>query len=173
MGRKELRCPEAPLGRESESSLWSHSDTEDTVSFVGEGRGHDQSNGLDRLSIQFIYILIFFDAVFLTGSTMQNQTQRLTPGSMNSVKVPVSCSTSFRVSAKAHPDTEILRISLSIILMKRFCSPFWAHKATFFFGSEAFGKHLEGWGPGVARQLGLLEPTRVARWLCGSENSTD
>lgn len=26
---------------------------------------------------------------------------------------------------------------------------------------------------GVARQLGLLEPTRVAEWLCGSENSID
>lgn len=109
----------------TELSLWSHSNAESTVNFVGERRGHDQSKGLDKLGVQLTCIFIFFDHLtwFSTGSMMQNQTQQFTPDSMNSGRVPVSCSTSFCVSAKAHPDTEIFRISLSIILMKHFCFP--------------------------------------------------
>lgn len=95
-----------------------------TVSFVGERRGHDLSNQLGKLGVQLTCIFIFSDPMFFAGSMMQNQAQWLTPGSMNSGRVPVSCSTSFCASAKAHPDTEIFRISLSIILMKRFCFPF-------------------------------------------------
>lgn len=65
-----------------------------------------------------------FDPMFFTGSMVQNQTQWFTPRSMNSGRVPVSCPTSCCATAKAHPDTEIARISLSIILMTRFCFSF-------------------------------------------------
>lgn len=168
MGRKELRHHEAPPGRDWVISV-KPLRQESTVSFVGERRGHDPSNRLDKLGVEFMCILIFSDPMFSAGSMMQNQTQWLTPGSMNSGRVPVSCSTSFCVSAKAHPDREIFRISLSIILVKCFCFPLWAYTATFVVsGNEAFGKHLEGWGTGccqAAWPAWTSQDCRVALWV--------
>lgn len=68
----------------------------------------------------FCVFLIFFGPTLSAGNMMQDQTQWSTPGSKSSGKVPLSCPTSFCASAKARPDTEIFRISLSIILMKWF-----------------------------------------------------
>lgn len=123
MGRRQLRHHEALSGRDWVIYVKPFRGREQSELCRGK-EGHDQSNWLDNLGVQFMCIFIFFDSIFSTGSMMQNQTQWLTSGSMNPGRVPVSWSTSCCVSAKAHQDTEIFWISLSIILMKHFCFPF-------------------------------------------------
>lgn len=117
-------------------------------------------------------VLIFFGPMLSARSMMQHQWSTL--GSKSSGKVPLYCPIFCHTSAKAHPDTEIFRISLSIILINFFFLFFWAYSSTFVVsGNETFEKHLKGRGCGAARQLGLLSPAKVSGWLCGSESSTD